>query len=59
MNKDMSKTCNMAYQEKWLEANVYGTLSQDEWYKWYNEHCGKCRWMNEVCMYGEDYQKEE
>lgn len=30
MKQDMSKTCDIAYQDKWMEANVYGTLSQSE-----------------------------
>lgn len=53
MKLDMSTTCDLAYQDKWMEANVYSTLSQQEWVKWYNEHCAKCKWMHVICMYGE------
>ena len=29
-------------------------MPQDEWNKWFGEHCGKCKYMCEICMYGED-----
>ena len=52
--QDMSKTCDFKYEEYWMKANHYHIMSQDEWMKWYSEHCGKCLHMCEVCMCGED-----
>lgn len=42
--------CKQQYQEKWIAANVNGTLSQEEWDAWYNDHCAKCSAMSEICM---------
>ena len=54
-NKDnMSSTCDFKYEEYWKAANIHGSMSQDVWMKWFNEHCGKCVHMNEICMYGEE-----
>lgn len=57
MNKnnkvDMSSTCEFKYTEYWMKANMEGTLSEEDWYKWYDAHCGKCIYMCEICMYGE------
>lgn len=51
---DMSGTCGFKYDEYWMRANHYHTMPQDEWNKWYNEHCGRCQYMCEICMHGED-----
>ena len=51
---DMSGTCGFKYDEDWMQANHYHTMPQDEWDKWYWEHCGKCKYMCEICMYGDD-----
>lgn len=51
---DMSGTCGFKYDEYWMKVNHYHTMPQDEWNKWYNEHCGKCQYMCEICMHGED-----
>ena len=29
-------------------------MPQEEWNKWFDEHCGKCKYMCEICMYGEN-----
>jgi hypothetical protein len=52
--QDMSKECDFKYNEYWLAANKLYTMSQDDWSKWYSEHCGKCQYMCEICMYGEE-----
>jgi hypothetical protein len=52
--QDMSKECNFKYSEYWVAANVLHTMSQDAWSNWYNQHCGKCQYMCEICMYGEE-----
>ena len=51
---DMSGTCGFKYDEYWMRANHYHTMPQDEWNKWYNEHCGRCQYMCEICMHGDD-----
>jgi hypothetical protein len=50
---DMSKACNFEYEDKWIAANTNKTLSQEEWLKWYNAHCGQCIHMGEICMFDE------
>jgi len=50
---DMSEKCGFKYFEYWNQANNLRTMSQDEWNKWYDEHCGKCKYMSEICMHGE------
>lgn len=51
---DMSGTCDFKYREYWLDANYFHTMTPDKWKEWFNEHCGKCKYMCEVCMYGEE-----
>ena len=52
--QDMSKICNFEYNENWVKANCDETMAEEEWNKWYSEHCEKCKYMSEICMYGED-----
>ncbi|WP_417093756.1 hypothetical protein [Eubacterium sp.] len=52
--QDMSKTCGFSYQDNWTKANVTHEISHEEWKKWYATHCGKCQYMCEICMYGEE-----
>lgn len=52
--EDMSEYCDFKYNEYWLAANHLHTMSQDEWNKWFDERCGKCKYMCEICMYGEE-----
>lgn len=42
--------CKQQYQEKWVAANVDGTLSQEDWDAWFAAHCAKCPAMSEICM---------
>jgi len=51
---DMSGTCGFGYQEFWMAANHYKTMSQTDWINWLDDYCYKCKYMNEICMYGED-----
>lgn len=51
--EDMSNTCGMEYDSMWRKLNIEHTISQEEFDKWFKEHCAKCRYMSEVCMYGE------
>lgn len=55
---DMSKECGFKYFEYWNQANHLRTMSQDEWSKWYDNHCGKCQYMCEICMHGEKQGEE-
>lgn len=52
--QDMSKMCNFKYEENWIKANHDKTMEQEEWDKWFSEYCGKCKYMCEICMYGEN-----
>lgn len=51
---DMTGKCGFKYEEFWYNANKSKTMTQEDWKKWYNEHCGKCKYMSEICMYGEE-----
>lgn len=53
MKIDMSKKCGFKYYE-YRKLKSENALSQDEWNNWYNNNCGKCKYMWEICMYGED-----
>ena len=53
MKIDMSKKCGFKYYE-YRKLKSENALSQDEWNNWYNNNCGKCKYMCEICMYGED-----
>lgn len=54
IKEDMSECCDFKYNEYWLAANHLRTMPQDEWNKWFDEHCGKCKYMREICMYREE-----
>lgn len=49
----MSKQCNFKYSEYHVRANILNTMNKEEWEKWFSENCNKCKYMCEVCMYGE------
>lgn len=51
--KDNSNTCDFKYGEYWYKANHEKTMSQEEWLNWYDAHCQNCKYMCEICMYGE------
>ena len=52
--KDMSNECGFHYDEYWIKANQNHTMSHEEWTQWYNAYCGQCKYMCEICMYGEE-----
>lgn len=52
--QDMSNICGFNYEKYWIAANDKRTMSQNDWDKWYDEHCGKCKYMCIDCMYGEE-----
>lgn len=52
--EDMSEFCDFKYNEYWLAANHLHTMPQDEWNKWFDENCGRCKYMCEICMNGEE-----
>lgn len=54
VKQDMSQSCGFGYNDYWIKANELHTMSQEDWKEWYGEHCGKCQYMCEICMYGEE-----
>lgn len=51
--KDMSDECGFKYDEYWMAANHYRTMSQEDWQDWYRQNCRNCKYMCEICMYAE------
>jgi hypothetical protein len=54
LDKDMSETCGMHYFEYEAAAKVDHTMPVSEFKQYYNEHCADCKYMCEICMYGEE-----
>ena len=50
---DMSNSCGFRYQELWLKR-YRGEISESEFMEWYAQNCALCKYMNVVCMYGEE-----
>lgn len=48
--KDMSSTCGGLYTAYWMATHVDRTMSEEEFEKWFNDNCGQCCYMNEICM---------
>lgn len=53
-NMDMHDICGFKYNEYWLKTNITHEIKTEEFNKWYDSHCGKCKYMCEICMYGEE-----
>lgn len=53
-NMDMHDICEFKYNEYRLKANITHEIKIDEFNKWYDSYCGKCKYMCEICMYGEE-----
>lgn len=51
--QDMSKVCAFKCDEYRYKAHVTHEISEEAWVNWYQNYCGKCQYMCEVCMYGE------
>ena len=49
---DMSDTCNFDYFEL-ARKQECGEISDGDFVQWYGDHCAKCVFMSEICMYGE------
>jgi len=47
----MSKHCKFADLDMMLKREN-GEITNEEFQKWYDENCGKCIHMCEICMYG-------
>lgn len=52
MKKDMRFQCQGLYEELWYKYHVEHTISEEDFYNWYNNNCDKCIFMNETCMDG-------
>lgn len=50
---DMSKKCGLEYFNKWNQMNK-GQITYEEFINWFNMNCEKCKYMSEICMYGEE-----
>lgn len=50
--QDMSATCGFRYVELYYKFKN-GEATQEEYDEYWNNNCGKCEHMNEICMYGE------
>ena len=47
------KTCDKGY-EYYFNKHIKGEITESEWKKWYNEHCGICKHFSGYhCAYGE------
>lgn len=45
--------CGLAYETMFGKRHR-GEISEAEFQKWYSDNCAKCRYMGEICMYGEE-----
>jgi hypothetical protein len=54
---DMSKTCAFKNFDMW-KAHVENRITDEEYYSWYDQHCGRCKYMCEICMWGEEVPQE-
>ena len=55
MNKQSKyPECELKYQEYWMATHVDYTMTQEDFDDWLNEYCYKCKYMSEICMYGEE-----
>jgi hypothetical protein len=52
--QDMSKTCGFKHNEYISAVHVTHTMSAEDWDKWYSKNCANCKYMSEICMYGEE-----
>lgn len=50
---DMSKECGFKDAEMWHKCSS-GEITQEELNIYWNNYCGKCVYMNEICMCGEE-----
>lgn len=51
--KDMSGTCNLEYETRAKDARSKDAKKVKAWKEWFDNHCGQCKYMKEICMYGE------
>lgn len=51
--KDMSGTCGFKDVEMYYKCEN-GEISNLEFLEYFNNNCGKCKYMCEICMYGEE-----
>lgn len=53
-NMDMHDRCGFKYDEYWFKTNITHEIRTEEFNKWHDSHCGRCKYMCEICMYGEE-----
>lgn len=49
----MSSTCGFKDMEMWCKR-ASGEITDEEFYVYWNSNCGKCLYMCEICMCGEE-----
>ena len=54
---DMSKTCGFKDAEIWYKY-YNGEISAKEFDEYHNNNCLKCIYASDICMYGEEPNKE-
>lgn len=47
---DMSATC-WPWQEAMRCKKERGEITNEQWEQWYDDHCAKCIYESEICMY--------
>lgn len=50
---DMSNSCGFRYEELWLKQYLE-EIPESEFMEWYAQNCALCKYMNVVCMHGEE-----
>ena len=55
--KEPFETCNKGYEHYVYKRFVTKEMSQEEWEKWYNEHCGICPYFSGYICAEEDLRK--
>jgi len=52
-NQDMSATCGFKDTAMYYKREI-GEITEGEYFEYYDNNCGKCIYMWEICMCGEE-----
>lgn len=53
LKRELHNVCGLKYDEYWKAVHIDKTMSQEAFDDWFKKYCAQCRWMSEVCMFGE------